>query len=189
MQREVRGMAIALPPVENARALHSRFCQRCFISQRSVHARRVRLLQTTQRRLIQVVVMVVAEQHDVDGRQLIEINARTAEAFGTGKLHRAGAFRPNRVGEDVHAGSLNEHGRVVHESREQARPFNGRGRQRGVGPRFIFPLGVIAGKHPAQQRSEAPLRRNIGSEEPFSIEVIAARKSHECSLDVAAGNL
>lgn len=61
-----------------------------------------------KRRRVQMVIMIVADQNEINGRQGIEGNARRAHALWSSHLERACAVRPDRVGQDIHAGCLDE---------------------------------------------------------------------------------
>ena len=62
-----------------------------------------------------MVVMVVADEGDVDAGQVVPADAGLAEAFWANPGERTGSFGPDGVGEDVEAGVLEQHGGVVDE--------------------------------------------------------------------------
>src|SRR3546814_7106554 len=76
--------------------------------------RPVALPQPLERRHIHMVVMIVAEEHDVDLRQIIEPYARRPHPFRPREGEGRGAFRPDRVGQYVEALGLHEHRRMAH---------------------------------------------------------------------------
>ena len=51
------------------------------VAERRDHQRVMRGLQPGQRRKVEMVVVVVAEQHDVDARQVGELDARRVDAL------------------------------------------------------------------------------------------------------------
>ena len=57
---------------------------------------------------VEMVVMIVRDQDEMDGRQVFESQAWGHQPFGAGEADRARAFRPVRVCEDVQPLQLNE---------------------------------------------------------------------------------
>ena len=66
--------------------------------------------QRHDRRMIEVVVMVVRQDDALKRRQVLHADRRLVETLGTGPLHRRGAFREHRVGEPEAAVKLEQHG-------------------------------------------------------------------------------
>ena len=62
---------------------------------------------------VEVVVVVVAHQHQVDRRQLVERQPGRMVALRADEGERADPLRPDRVGEDVQAAVLDQQGGVV----------------------------------------------------------------------------
>ena len=90
-----------------------------------------------------MVVVVMADQYEIDLRQIAYRNARWSNAFRTGKGDRAGALRPNRVREDIQAANLYQHGRMVDVGCVNALLNTiGDGRCWGVG-KSLWPLRLI----------------------------------------------
>jgi hypothetical protein len=75
--------------------------------------RRVRL-QALQRAHAEVIVVVVAEQHHVDGRQVLEADAGSAEPLGPHEPEWAAARLPDGVRQHVEPVVLDERGGVPH---------------------------------------------------------------------------
>ena len=103
----------AVPPVELDDVGDAEIGEPRAQPERHVEARPVRLGQPLHRGLVQVVVVIVRDQHDVDGRQILEAHAGRRHPLGAGERQRAGALRPLRIGEDVHAGELDQQRRVA----------------------------------------------------------------------------
>src|ERR1044072_8705669 len=55
-------------------------------------------------------VVIVRLEHDVERRQVVELDSRRHPAARTGERDRRGALAPHRVGEDVETRALNEQG-------------------------------------------------------------------------------
>src|SRR5262245_49238648 len=68
-----------------------------------------------QRRTIEVVVVIVAYEHDRDWRERVEWNGRKPDAPRSEHVPRPGVFGIHRVGQDISGGRLNEEGRVADE--------------------------------------------------------------------------
>jgi len=66
-----------------------------------------------------MVVVVVAQQHGVDGRQTIELDTWQSMTARSSEAERAAARGPDGVGQDVGAGLLEEHGGMIHQRDQQ----------------------------------------------------------------------
>src|SRR3546814_4872688 len=66
-------------------------------------------MQPRKRPEVEMVVMAMADQHSVDPGQVLEGDARRGDAPGAGKGDGAGAVGPDRIGQYVAAGCLDEH--------------------------------------------------------------------------------
>src|SRR5580658_4656625 len=84
--------------------------------------------QPAQGGQIQVVIMIVTDEHGVDAGQMLPGYSRFSKAARTYPGERAGAFGPDRVRQDVGARLLQEHGRVVHQSDAQSAALDTAGR-------------------------------------------------------------
>jgi hypothetical protein len=61
---------------------------------------------------VEVIVVVVGEKYAVDGRQCFEVRHRRDEARRADERDGRDTLRPDRVGEEVESGKLQEEGRV-----------------------------------------------------------------------------
>jgi hypothetical protein len=84
-------------------------------TQGAVHSGSIAPAQPQQGRDIQVIVVVMAQQHDIDRRQVLEADAWDTMAPRPCELHRAGALAPDRIRDDVQFADLQQHRRVVDE--------------------------------------------------------------------------
>jgi hypothetical protein len=132
-----RGQRHVLPPVELRHPRQARLLEQRLVAEAAEEARVVGGLQPAQGGQIEVVVVVVAEHHGVDGRQILEAQPGPVLAAGAGEGHRAGPQRPDRIGQQVDAVLLDQHRGVVDEGdpqpgdpRRRRRP----GRGLAVGP-------------------------------------------------------
>jgi hypothetical protein len=62
---------------------------------------------------IQVIVVVVGENHRIDWRQSIELNTGWNPTPRTGEAERRGSLAPDRIEEDVETGHLDQEARVA----------------------------------------------------------------------------
>ena len=108
--------------------------------------------QPVQGRQIQMVVMIVADQDHVDGRKIFESYARVSLPARTCPGNRAGAFRPDRIGQDVATGMLEQNGGMVHKRDARIAGFHSRGRRswldvRNEARRRLRTAGPLPSKH------------------------------------------
>ena len=73
------------------------------IAERRDHQRTRAALERPQRAQVAVVVVIVAEQHDRDRRQVVETHRRRADPARADERQRAGAFRVHRIGQQIAA--------------------------------------------------------------------------------------
>jgi len=119
-----------------------------------------------------MVVVVVADQHRVDGREHVQGEAGLARPFGT-EQERPGALGPDRVGEDVHPGGLDERGGVAHIGDAQLVGVNALGRVVLAGVRDVDGPGRGArGELPAEQVRDVPIFGGPGRMELLAVEVV-----------------
>ena len=113
--------------------------------------------------VVQVVVMVVRQDHAFNGRQVFQADGRRMEALGAHPLHRRCALRKHRVGQPEPALKLHQQGRVP----EPVQAAVGRGlqlggRQRGhrhrQGRHGVG--GLVEKKAPSDCQGLAPARRS-----------------------------
>ena len=71
------------------------------------------LRQSPETGKVQMVIVIVAEEHDIDAGEILPSHARFAQAPRAGPGHRTCALRPDRIGQDVDAVSLKQHGGMV----------------------------------------------------------------------------
>ena len=64
---------------------------------------------------IQMIVVVVAEEHDIDAGKIVEPHAWRAAAARTDPGERTGPLRPDGIGQDVEAALLEQHSGMVDE--------------------------------------------------------------------------
>jgi hypothetical protein len=62
---------------------------------------------------VEMIVVIVRDQHDIDVRQILERNARRLHPLGSGALQRRGAQGKDRIREHVEPAGLHQHGRVT----------------------------------------------------------------------------
>src|SRR5215813_12271363 len=78
-------------------------------------------MKSPQRSDIEMIVMRVAEEHRIDWRQVIEVDAGLGYPFRSDEREGTCSLRPNRVSEDIYTRHLNERGCVSHYCYSQAR--------------------------------------------------------------------
>src|SRR6266849_4984456 len=131
--------------------------------------------QTLQRRHVEMIVMIVADQNDVDGRKVLEANSRRSMTFWAGKAERRNALGPHRIGEDVHPINLNERGRMIDERDAELAVADTLRRRRAV--RRVHPAWPVA--TPAIelpfQKCAFALPSRTGIVKTAAVEVIADR--------------
>ncbi len=76
--------------------------------------------QTPQGGQVQMVIVVVAEEYGVDGREIVPGDSRLSAAVRTGPGYGAATFGPDGVRQDIRAPLLEEHCGVVHERSAQS---------------------------------------------------------------------
>ena len=118
--------------------------------------------------------MIMRQQDDVDFWHIVEGDAGRIGAPGSGKSKRAGAVGPNRVGDNVVAGRLDEQGCVAdHPDREAvaANPFGRPCILKRAWPRgrpFLPPVG----KAPGQQVAQSAWGRSARIEKDVTVEMV-----------------
>src|SRR5579871_277219 len=123
-----------------------------------------------------MIVMVVAEQHKVDGWQVIEADARGMKSCGTGPANRTGAVRPDGVRQNIEPTELQKERRMIDEGDPQRL---GTVRRARTGLRIrVVPHTMTAREHPAQKRSQTVLPRHQVLK-PHTVEV-GLQRLHSC---------
>jgi hypothetical protein len=77
---------------------------------------------------IQVIVVIVAQQNDVDARKILPLNAWRSAAARTHPQQRACPFRPDRIRQDVDVFLLEQDGGMVDQRNRQFAMLNKGGR-------------------------------------------------------------
>ena len=72
-----------------------------------------KIRQPPQSSKIQMIVVVVAEQHDIDTGKIVQPHPRGPAAPGTDEAQRAGPLRPDRIGQEMKAALLQQHAGMV----------------------------------------------------------------------------
>ena len=90
------------------------------MSKRRHNLRLVALPESSKRLHIQVIVVSMRNQDDVDRREIVEGDARRIDTPRAHTGKRADALRPDRVGQDVQAGSLQQEACMADETHAQA---------------------------------------------------------------------
>ena len=67
-----------------------------------------------------MVIMIVADQHSVDGRQIVKCYTQLSPAPPSNPGKRTRSFGPSRIGQKVRVPLLEQYGRVVHQSVSQS---------------------------------------------------------------------
>ncbi|MCY1295228.1 hypothetical protein D9M70_445580 [compost metagenome] len=121
-----------------------------------------------------MVVVVVGDEHDVDRRQIVKLDAGGVVALRSGKGERAGATRPDGVGENVHAVHLDEQRRVADHRHAQAFAFDAEFGFHLLEGTWIVrrPACLATSELPAQQISHALGRPAAGIEEARPVEMV-----------------
>jgi hypothetical protein len=122
-----------LPPVEVSRSGHPLPLEERRVPEADEHGRRTRGGEPSQRRDVHVVVVVVADEHRVERRQILEPDARRTMPPRPDPRERRDAVRPHRSVSTLTAVHLDQHGRVVDEGDAERSPADALGRLRGVG--------------------------------------------------------
>src|ERR1700722_3757745 len=110
-------------------------------------------------------VMAVRDQHDVDLGQDLKGDAGIVVPFRPRKGKRRGAFRPNRIDQNIEARSLDHPAGVPHEAYPGLVAFDARGRR--IGERTWRPYRpvralALAAELPAQDLTKRFRRHTIG---------------------------
>ena len=146
------------------------------IAQRRDDARRVPSRQRGQGRHVQMVVMVVADEHRVELRQILEGDARRVHPLGSRPWHGAGALGPDGIDEDVEPLGLDEEGGVAHQRHAQGLALDAGGGMIVKGARRMSGPGrALAPGHPAQQLAPRLVAGDAANEKTGSIEMVGLR--------------
>jgi len=113
--RRLRARRGRVPPVHFLDFLDALRTQEYLVAQGDQHARRKPLIQPSQNREIQVIVVIVTDDHQIDPRQGVEIDPGLAHSLGTHPAEWTGSPGPDGIGENVQSRQLNQDRRVVDE--------------------------------------------------------------------------
>lgn len=160
-----------MPPVEFVDFSESEAAQRGCEPKGAKDEGAMRSGDALQRGPVEMVVVVVADEQDLNRRQIFEADAGSAVALGAGELHGTRAARPDRVGEDIEAAGLEQNRGVIDEGSAEFGPINARRRRRaGFGFDPATPGADFAVPHPFE-RSTKILPGHAGIEEASVAEV------------------
>jgi hypothetical protein len=146
------------------------------VAERGDDARTIGGREPRQGRDVEVVVVIMRDQHRVDCRQRTEGDARIVDALGPGEAERRGALRPHRVDQQIEAGGLEQQGGVADVRDAPGRARNAR--RRPVGKRARRPrrpLGLRRAGPPAEHVEDALRRRAVRVEEVRPVEMVRHR--------------
>src|SRR5919197_3747297 len=116
---ELVGSLRGLPPIEFRNVADSAGVKQRTIPEAGYEARPVLGAQPGERLDVQMVVMVMADEHEIDRRQVFEPQSGRSMPLRAGPGDRAGALGPDGIGEDVEAPGLNEHGGMIYKGDPQ----------------------------------------------------------------------
>jgi len=119
-----------------------------------------------------VIVVIVAEQHERDGWQIVETHTRRSSPPGSGERERARPLGVHRVYQDVAASDLNEKRGMADEGDADV-VRSGWGWPPRLDGNFPRPGSARREQHPRHHPERLPIRA-VRIEESAAIEVIAA---------------
>lgn len=162
-----------LPPVELVYLRQSGSVQHGAVAEPGEITRPVCLLEPAQGFQIEVVVVIVRDQHQVDRRQRLKRQARVAHAPRADVPQRTDALGVHRVGEDIEAGQLDQKGNVIDE-RERELPRSKARRQGGPDPILDAPRPGPGprGNGPAQQVQPTASGAGVRIEKMPAVEMV-----------------
>ena len=133
----------------------SRTAQDRVVAEAGDDQRPVALPEPAKGRQVEMVVMIVADEDEVDRRQILEAHAGRAHAIGAERRKGRGDVAPDRVGEDVEALGLNEDGGMADPGDPHLRALDAPGRH-GRGHRHVARPGrPFLGTGPATEEIAA----------------------------------
>ncbi len=121
------------------------------------HERPVARVQRGQSRPVEMIVVAVAEQHEIDRRQVGEIDRRRPHAARTEPGHRTGARGPDRIGQNIQSRDLQQHGGVTDQRGADA-VGDALDRRRSDDGRRLFRPARRLPRHEPAQRGERTMR-------------------------------
>src|SRR5258705_11853050 len=105
-----------VPTIELTHILESKGADNPRVAGGSEDRRREALPELCQRRDVEMVIVIVAEQDDIDLRQVLERHAGLAHPLWTDPAKRARSLRPDRISQDGGVARLDQKSRLVDES-------------------------------------------------------------------------
>ncbi|CRP11100.1 hypothetical protein PAERUG_P18_London_17_VIM_2_04_10_02600 [Pseudomonas aeruginosa] len=178
MQRQASAQRHGLPPVDLHDVGETCLADQPGVAQAADHlGRRPAPVELAQGFQVEVVVVVVAHQHQVDRWQLVERQPGRMVALRADEGERADPLRPDRVGEDVQAAVLDQQGGVVDVGDPQffaagalVHPWR-RCRRRQGEPRALRRAVPL----PLEQVAQALVRGRLDIAETFAVEMVRRR--------------
>ncbi len=156
---------LILPPVQFINFLKAKFSDQLSQPQRAKDGWPIAYEKPAQGSLIEMVVVVMADQDAIDVRQILKEDAGIAMPLRTDPLYRAGAVRPDRIGDEIAAFRLQQHRSVIGEGDTEIASSHDRGRFFSWNRRNeVSPRPNAAVRYPFQEFAEA-LWRDAGIEE------------------------
>ena len=146
------------------------------MAQRGEHARAMVLREVAQRGEIAVIVMIVAEQHEVDARQGVQRDAGGMHAVRADPGKRTDAVGENGIDEDVRRRSLQEKRGVTDPRGDDALGGRLRQERRRIDRDVFRPAGGAARELPFQHVEQAASGAFTGIEKSFPVEVVGRRQ-------------
>lgn len=90
-----------VPPIQLPRNLKTLLQEKILVAKGRHHDGLVLIMKFAQCRQVHMIIVVVAEQDELNGRQFIKWDARRMKPFWPGKAERTCPLAPNRIGEDI----------------------------------------------------------------------------------------
>ncbi len=119
--------------------------------------------------------MIVADEDDIDLRQILEPHARRTHPLRAGEGEGRGAVRPDRVGEDVDALRLHQHGGMADPGDPQLLAFDAARRHSLPNRDALRPSRPLGTEHPVDVALRiGAILREARVEEALSV-IMAAR--------------
>src|SRR5207237_6180943 len=165
-----------LPPVELVHSLQLKLLQKRSVPQAGDEARVMRFLEPHERVDIEMVVVVVSDEHEVDRRQLIKREPRGAYPLGADPPQGAYPLRIHRVREDIQTPELDQERDVIDERERDLPVIEAGGRRRSGAVLDPFrPLLCLSRAPPPQKLPERAPDGCVRVEEEPAVEVIRGR--------------
>ena len=125
--------------------------------------RHVGLGERADGRVVEVVVVIVRDDHQVERRQRLERHRHRLEALRAGEPQRRGARSPHRIGQHAHAVDLDQHRRVSEPGGAQAAGGRLAPSARADSPTAAAAAGSAARRRRGTRRSSASARSDRAS--------------------------